>query len=258
MIAHFRGQSDPNDRLRAYSLLVTTDSATPPEGDAAPFARSDQAPAGGASRPRLRRWAALAVLLAGFAAAVPSVAASGTTKKPPKPVTIVRHEKVSAAGTYVVVVTVAPPTASQTINVFANGQSQKNIAVTPSQGATLAFYVHLSHRTFNVRIVGQGRSPHFTVASALQTSSSGPTGPTGPTGASGSTGSTGATGPTIVYGPTTGPYNKLVWDDEFTGTAGTPPNPAYWTADSGGGCGDGTLTTNTADPRPARSTATGT
>ncbi len=30
------------------------------------------------------------------------------------------------------------------------------------------------------------------------------------------------------------PAPKLVWSDEFTGTAGAPPNPAYWTPQLGG------------------------
>ena len=42
------------------------------------------------------------------------------------------------------------------------------------------------------------------------------------------------------------PYHTLVWSDEFTGPAGSAPNPANWTPDSGGGCGDNTLSTNTA------------
>jgi beta-glucanase (GH16 family) len=222
---------------------VSSDSAPAPEGRAAVAPLGDVAAAGGASPSPRRRWFAIAALLAGFAVAVPSVVASGTTPKPPKPVTIVRHEKVSAAGTYAVVVTVAPPATAQSINVFAAGQAQKGIAVDPGGGVTLAFYVHLSHRTFNVRVVGQGKAPRFTVRSALQTGSSVPTGTTGTTGP---TGATGATGPIIDYGPTQGPYNKLVWDDEFNGTAGTPPNPAYWTSDVGGGCGDGTLSSNSA------------
>jgi beta-glucanase (GH16 family) len=86
----------------------------------------------------------------------------------------------------------------------------------------------------HVRVVSHGpKKVSFSVADALQTAQL--TTPPVVT-------STGATSPT---GPVTGPYNTLVWSDEFNGPAGSPPNPANWFYDSGGGCGPGTLSTNT-------------
>ena len=42
---------------------------------------------------------------------------------------------------------------------------------------------------------------------------------------------------------------KLVWSDEFNGTAGSPPNPANWNYDlGGGGWGNGEAETYTNSP----------
>src|ERR1700677_4607690 len=42
---------------------------------------------------------------------------------------------------------------------------------------------------------------------------------------------------------------QLVWSDEFNGTAGTPPNPANWNYDlGGGGWGNGEAETYTSSP----------
>jgi beta-glucanase (GH16 family) len=116
----------------------------------------------------------------------------------------------------------------------------------------LAFFVDLTHRTYTVRATGQGKPLHFTVAASLQQPD-----PSGSTGLTGSTGTAGTTSPNGVVdiGPAEGPYNTLVWSDEFNGAAGSPPNPLNWTADGGGGCGSGpgvgTVSTNTQDPANA-------
>ena len=55
-----------------------------------------------------------------------------------------------------------------------------------------------------------------------------------------------------IYGPVSGPYNNLVWSDSFDGPAGTAPNPAIWTPDLDGGCGDNTLSTSTASTANAQ------
>jgi beta-glucanase (GH16 family) len=95
-------------------------------------------------------------------------------------------------------------------------------------------------RKFTVRVVSNAHAASFSVASSLQAAQSATPPVLAPTG---------STSPTA---PATGAYNTLVWSDEFTGTAGSPPNPANWTADSGGGCGSGTLSTNTANPANAQ------
>jgi beta-glucanase (GH16 family) len=197
----------------------------------------------GAERTFARRRAAMLLLavaaLAGYAAAQTSAAvyyrpfairAASAVKTPTR--TKTRKFHVSAPGIYAIIVSLAPLKTTESADVYVGGQSAHGASV-GSAGLKLEFMDTVKRPTFSVRIVSHGPAVPFTVASALQPSSSAPP----PT-----VNSTGSTSPT---GPATGPYNDLVWSDEFTGAAGTPPNPANWTADSGGGCGPGTLSTNT-------------
>jgi beta-glucanase (GH16 family) len=169
-------------------------------------------------------------------AAAPSLAASATpTTTPIQTATTIHRQRVGSGGIYAVVVSVAPTTAPESIDVFVGTNVQRGVQVSQTQGAQLAFSLRVRSRTFTVRVVAP-RRVRFTVASALQPATSSATGPTGTTSATGAT------------GPSSGPYKTLVWSDEFAGPAGTPPDPAKWTADSGGGCGVGTLSTNTTSP----------
>ncbi len=170
---------------------------------------------------------------AGSPAHAAVLAARGSTGLSPTTQTTIRTKHVRAPGTYSVVVALAPTQANESVDVYAGSQKQTNVQLTPAQGATLSFTVRAHAGKFAVRVVSHGAAAKFTVAAALQ--SIPPVTPPAVT-ASGSTSPTGAP---------TGPYNTLVWSDEFTGAAGSPPNPLNWTADSGGGCGPGTLSTNT-------------
>jgi len=170
---------------------------------------------------------------AGSPAHAAAAAARGSTGTSPVTQTTIRTKRVRAPGTYSVVVALTPPKAAESVDVYAGSESQTNVQLTPSEGASLAFTVRARAGKLAVRVVSHGPAAKFTVASALQTIP--PVTPPAVT-------VSGATSPT---GPPTGPYNTLVWSDEFTGAAGSPPNPLNWTADSGGGCGPGTLSTNT-------------
>jgi beta-glucanase (GH16 family) len=200
-------------------------------------------------------WVAAAVAIAA-GAAVPSLATAtstrgATAKKPAKATrtvtsrTVIRRVHVRANGTYAVIVGFAPQKANQSVDVFVGSEAQRHVLLTPSLGAKLAFSVNVSTSAFNVRVVSHGPNVPFSVASALQQS------PTAPPPAVTAAGSTSPTG------PVTGPYNTLVWSDEFTGAAGSAANPANWTADSGGGCGDGTLSNNTMNLANAALTGAG-
>lgn len=153
--------------------------------------------------------------------------------------TKLRKFHVSASGSYAIIVSLAALPTPETADVYVGGESVHGASV-GNAGLKLEFMDTVKRPTdtvkrptFSVRVVSHGPAVPFTVDSALQPASSAP--PPAVT-------STGATSPT---GPVSGPYNNLVWSDEFTGAAGTPPNPANWAADSGGGCGPGTLSTNT-------------
>jgi beta-glucanase (GH16 family) len=201
-----------------------------------------------------RRTAAIVAFVATcVAAAALAPAARSATASTTSEVVI---ERVAKPGTYSVVLAVTAPIAAETVSVFVAGEADNDIALSPGSGVILAFEPRVRRRTFRVRTVSTGAAATFSVASSLQKKqqldprvfSSGseipngiPNGPTGPTGA---TGAAGAPTETIIN-PKTGPYNRLVWADEFNGPAGTAPNPNNWTPDSYGGCGGGTLSTNT-------------
>ncbi len=159
--------------------------------------------------------------------AVPSLAATALTAAQ-RTTRIVK--KVPAAGSYVVVVSLGKPKVQETADVTVGSQRQTNIAVAPWSGAEAAFYVHANAKKLKVRVVGTAAPVKFKVATARQTSALAALQPA-----------------TSSYTAAPwNPYHKLVWSDEFNGPAGSAPNPANWVADSGGGCGDNTLSTNTA------------
>jgi beta-glucanase (GH16 family) len=181
-------------------------------------------------------------------------------------------KRLPSKGTYAVIVTVAAPAANETVSVFAGQQADRDLALSAGSPVILAFEPRLARKKLTVRTVSSGAAARFTIAISRQTPQSlprvkslghsgateisGPLGTTGNTGATGATGTTGTTGTTATSGttivsPPAGPYQRLVWSDEFNGAAGTPPNPANWSEDPYGGCGDGTLSTNTQSPANA-------
>ena len=206
--------------------------------------------------------AALVVALLAVPFAVPSLAASGSRSTPAHPTTTIVHARVSRPGRYLVVVRFPTITMNEAVSVSVGSQKQSNVPLYANAPAALSFYVSLASTKFRVRCVSSGPALRFTVgiASTSAPSRASTTGPSGTTGATGATGTTGATGdiePTLLTAPPTGPYQKLVWSDEFDGPAGAPPDPSRWTPDQGGSCGVGTLSTNTQDPANASTDGAG-
>jgi beta-glucanase (GH16 family) len=178
-----------------------------------------------------------AVLLATVAVlgvvAVPSFAASASSPTPAQLTTaVVKH--LPAWGTYAVVVSLAKPKVQESASVSVGALVQNNVVVAPWQGAQAAFYVHVKAKTVTVKVVGSATPIKFSVALARQTTPP----PSHPSAG------------TYLNAPSN-PYNNLVWSDEFNGPANSAPNSANWTADTGGGCGVDTLSTNTTDPANA-------
>jgi beta-glucanase (GH16 family) len=180
----------------------------------------------------LQAGSALADQLAPLGWGATAHAASKPAKHASATHTVAHTYRVAASGTYAIIVALAPRPTTEKVDVYAGGKSARGNAV-GAGGLKLEFIGTVERRSFSVRVVSHGAKDPFSVASALQPP---------PTATPPVVTPTGATSPT---GPTTGPYNTLVWSDEFTGAAGAPPNPASWAPDSGGGCGPGTLSTNT-------------
>lgn len=186
--------------------------------------------------------AAMAAVIASYAAAQTSTAVSASARSDAthiKTHLVTRSIRVAAPGTYAVIVSLSPTKTSEKADVYAGSENEVGIGLNSSQGDKIEFMVAVKKRTMHVLVVSHGPKVSFSVASALQT----PQLTTPPV-----VTSTGSTSPTA---PVTGPYNSLVWSDEFNGPAGSLPNPANWGFDSGGGCGPGTLSTNTPTPNAA-------
>jgi beta-glucanase (GH16 family) len=213
------------------------------------------------SRVRTARLGAAGVAFAALVALAAFMLAPAARSATTGPVATTRAvEHVHRTGTFAVIVTIEPPTASEVVSVYAGSQVDPNVQVYANTPVPIAFELRLRRKRFVVRAVSSGAAARFTVATARQAPAtaavgSGAVGHTlagssGVTGASGATGATGASGPvestTTIVSPPSGSYKHLAWSDEFTGPAGTPPNPANWSLDSYGGCGDGTLSSNTA------------
>ena len=174
----------------------------------------------------VRRAVALLVAVAVMCMAVPSLAATAPTAAQ-LTTTVVKN--LPSWGTYAVVVSLGKTKVQETANVYVGSQVQRDVALAPWSGAEAAFYVHVKAKKLRVLVVGTAAPVKFKVAVARQVSPP----------ASQPTASSYASAPS-------NPYTKLVWSDEFNGAAGSAPNPANWSPDSGGGCGDNTLSTNTA------------
>jgi beta-glucanase (GH16 family) len=197
-----------------------------------------------------RRFAAAAAFAALCVAASMLAPAARSATTPTASMTVVK--RVPAPGTYAVVVSVPAPAAAESVSLFVGSQAARNVSLSPGAGITLAFELRLHKKRFTVRTVSTGAPAGVKITTSRQPAqstlprvvSNGPGGASGSTGPTGSTGATGSTATTIIS-PPTGPYKRLVWSDEFNGPAGTPPSPANWTEDTYGGCGTGTLSTNT-------------
>jgi len=230
-----------------------------------------------AARRRLAAALASTAALGAAFATLPSDAA--TTVATQAGSTLTLH--VAGPGSYIVIARVPARTTPESITVSVGSQTMANVVLPTRARTSLAFYPRVRGKTITVHASATGAPlplafsatrvvndpfapPHSALANGTTggTGSTGTTGASGATGASGPTGTTGTTtppagGPRTVYGPTHGPYRTLAWQDTFDGPAGSLPNPANWTADTGSGCGAGTLSNATTSLSNASLSGTG-
>jgi beta-glucanase (GH16 family) len=173
---------------------------------------------------RRRLWLFLALGLTSVGLlSLTAFAAAGTAVSPG---TTVVHQRLPHKGRYTLIVTIPATATAEIVNVSVGSQAQDGVPVAPGAGQSLGFFINAKSRKLVVRVTASGPAVHFTVA-AESASAAG-------------------------AGTPTGPYQNLVWSDDFAGTAGTPPNPANWSSDvPGSGCGEGTESTSTTSPTNA-------
>jgi beta-glucanase (GH16 family) len=199
-----------------------------------------------ASARRRRLFAAIAAAAIALPVAVPSLAAHASS-----PATTIVRASVARPGEYLVLVSFPDVTANGTATVSIDPQHQATIPLIAPSPTAVEFFVKLASTAFQVRAVSAGPPLHFTVTTSRASTPSSADSQS-PAGATGVTAITNPYHPLKVFtAPASGSYDKLVWADEFTGRAGTAPNPVNWTLDRGGSCGAGTLSSSTQAPANA-------
>jgi beta-glucanase (GH16 family) len=163
----------------------------------------------------------------------------------PAAVTTIVDANVARPGDHLVVVRF--PIINDYESVIVSVGSRHTTAnLSPSSSAAVALYLRLISRRFAVRAVTSRHIP-FSVATAAVTAPS--TADTSPT--LGATATTRAIRNRYLTAPPKGPYNTLVWSDEFTGAARSRPKAAKWELDSSASCGPDTQSTFTQNPANA-------
>lgn len=174
-------------------------------------------------KPRLRP-ATIAVALLALTTAVPGIA-TGAARAPFKAgsAALLVTKRVATPGEYAVLVSLPGTKTAVQVNVSIGSQQQDAVPLGPGAGQELAFFINVpKSRRFTVRTVSTGARVRPTVSSATEAAAV-----------------AGAT-------PTSGAYRNLAFAGSFAGAAGSPPNASQWeTTDTSGGCGAGTLSTNT-------------
>jgi beta-glucanase (GH16 family) len=163
------------------------------------------------------RLVAAAALTATTALAFSALAADGSQSSSH---TTIVQETVPHPGKYTVMVTVAGTAHQDAVDVAVGSQVQRGVPLGPKIGGqSLAFFVTLKSRQYSVRVTSTRARVHFNVAAE----------------------STAA----AAAAPTSGPYKRLAWSDDFEGPADTPADPTKWSPEPGGGCGLNSLSTAT-------------
>lgn len=161
------------------------------------------------------------------------------------------HRRVPAAGLYKVVVRLRG-SGSQRVAVYANAGAHRRVTLDGSGHARVVLQIHLTGTKLNLRIVSSGGRVHVKVSAAPVTPAV--VAPVTPAPAvatpAAAPAATSAAAPVATPAAASepeylGPYTHLVWSDDFQGPAGAAPSSSNWTAQSTGGCGGGTLSSNT-------------
>jgi len=193
---------------------------------------------------RARRVAVIATALlacsTGLAAASPKKHAASRS------VTTSVSQTVTTPGTYLVVVSVRARKQPEMVSVYVAGQSPRKLRARPRAAARLRYSLNLTSTTLAVRAVSGAPAVRLSVKLTLKKPAT-----TGTTSAAVAPPTPPPPAPAPAPAPATppqaaNPYTTLAWSDEFTGPAGSAPDPTKWTVTGNSGCGGSTPTSNSA------------
>jgi beta-glucanase (GH16 family) len=207
------------------------------------------------SRPNARVWARygviarrtrnVAVVATALLACSTGLAAASQKHAAPRSVTTSVSQTVTTPGTYLVVVTVRARKQPEMVSVYVAGQSPRKLRAHPHAAAQLRYSLNLTTTKLAVRAVSGAPAVHLTMKLTLKKpATTGTTAATTPPAAA-------PAPPPPAPAPATppqvaNPYTTLKWSDDFSGPAGSPPDPTKWTATGNSGCGGSTPTSNSA------------
>ena len=203
----------------------------------------------------------LAAILVATAAASASAAASSGVRSASTVVT----SRVSSSGRYAVVAKLRTRhSTSELVTLYVPGASARRIRAYRTRTVHASYSINLGQGKLSVRAAAKGPAVRLSVSltrvgalvagppppapvTPAPQPSSGSTASTGPTGATGTTSSPPPPVPPPGGPPASSPYQNVVWSDDFVAdynSGMTEPNPAYWSYDNWGGCGNSTQSTN--------------
>ena len=170
---------------------------------------------------------------------------------------------VRTPGSYLAVVIVRARVRRERVVVYLPGRPRREVRANPRAATRVSYQLALAAGRLRVRAVSDVPAVHLALVLSRQlapspgssagTTSAAPTTPVS-TATPSVVAQSPAAPPPVVTPPTPppppvapDPYTNLKFDDEFTGAVGTAPSSQNWTSDvPGSGCGDGTLSTDTA------------
>ena len=155
---------------------------------------------------------------------------------------------VKSAGVYLVVVTVRAHQHVESLTVYLSGAAKREIRASTHTATALEYHLTVSHTPakLTARAVGHGPTCDLALTAIHEADKKPSTGSTSPPATPPSTGSTSTPSPSPALYPD--PYQNTtpIFDDEFSGAAGSAPDSSKWSVSTGQGqCGNDTLNTNT-------------
>jgi beta-glucanase (GH16 family) len=194
----------------------------------------------------IRRGATVVAILAAIGASA-ALASARTVARDAQAslVTSSVSKPVTSSGRYLVVLSVRARKQVESVTVYLSGAGERRLRA--SSRATTTLHYDVTVNRMPAKLTARAVSPQPAVALAMSLKAEAAT-PPASTPAPAPAAPSGATSP-----PSTdqypNPYTNLVWDDEFSGAAGSPPSSSNWTVEGGqGNCGGGTLNANSTNP----------
>jgi beta-glucanase (GH16 family) len=193
---------------------------------------------------RTRRVAAIVTALLASSTALAAASQSSKHASKSTSVTTTVSQVVPKPGEYVVVVSLRARKQAERVSVYLPGQAPRLVRAYPWAAVKLRYSLSLTSTKLAVRAVSSASAVAVSMKLTLKnpTTAAATTTTTAPPAPAPAT----APAPPPAPSPLANPYTKLVWSDEFNGSAGAPVDPTKWSVAGNSGCGGSTPTSTSA------------